>query len=172
MKLNLGSGLDIMKDYINMDKSALLGVNVVHDLNIYPYPFTDNIFDEVIAFAILEHLIDWNKAMEEIWRIAKPGAIIYIKVPFFPSMYAFMDPTHKSCFTYYTFDYYDPDHDLGKYYFKAKFKVIEKYIRFSWNKFINFIPAFFINLTPRFYSRYLAFIFPSNMLEVKLQVIK
>ena len=171
-KLNIGCGKDIKIDYINLDSANLPGVNIVHNLNNYPYPFKDNVFTEVNASMIIEHLTDWNKAMEEIWRICSNGAKIYIRVPFFPSYYAVTDPTHKAVFTYYTFDYYEPGHPLGEYYFKAKFKVIKKYIRYSETTFLNFLPALIFNAIPRIYSRYLCFIFPSNILEVELEVVK
>ena len=46
-KLNFGCGADIKKGYINLDKSKIKGVNVVHDLNKYPWPFPGNHFDEI-----------------------------------------------------------------------------------------------------------------------------
>ena len=47
MKLNLGCGRDIREGYVNLDKAGLDGVDVVHDLNVFPYPFEDNEFDEI-----------------------------------------------------------------------------------------------------------------------------
>jgi hypothetical protein len=48
-KLNLGCGTDIMPGHVNMDKLRLPGVNIVHDLNKFPYPFKDNQFDTVFC---------------------------------------------------------------------------------------------------------------------------
>mgnify|MGYP001601625801 FL=1 len=169
-RLHIGCGKDIKQGYVNLDSVKLEGVDVVHNLNKYPWPFKDNEFEEVIAFMVLEHLNDWTRAMEEMWRISKNGAIIKIKVPFFPSMYSVIDPTHKAFFTYYTFDYFEPGHSLS-YYFKARFKIVKKYIRFSWNRILNVI-SLPINLFPKVYCRYFSFILPSNELYVVLRVVK
>jgi SAM-dependent methyltransferase len=170
-KINLGAGKDVRIDWDNQDVVGLPGINIVFNLDKGNWPIPDNTYDEVCAKMVLEHLSNWTQALEEIWRISKPGAKVYIEVPFFPSYYCWVDPSHKSCFTYYTFDYFEPGHTF-EYYSPAKFNIKKKYIRYSWNRFLNFIPAFFINLMPRIYSRYLCFIFPSNSLEVQLEVVK
>lgn len=169
-KLNLGCGRDIIEGWVNLDSVKLPGVNVIHNLNKFPYPFKKNEFSEIKAFMILEHLNNWTRAMDEIYRISKNGAIIKITVPFFPSMYSVIDPTHKNFFGYNTFDYFEPGHQLN-YYFKARFKIKKKYIRFSWNPVLNILSVP-INLFPVFYSRYLAFMLPSNEIYVELEVVK
>ncbi len=169
-RLHIGCGKDIKKGFVNLDSVKLPGVDVVHDLNKQPYPFKSNEFSEVHAFMVLEHLENWTKCMEELYRITKPGAITRIKVPFFPSMYAVIDPTHRNFYTYNTFDYFDPTHGLN-YYFKAKFKVRKKYIRFSWNPVLNLL-SIPINWVPVFYCRYLGGILPSNELYFELETIK
>jgi len=173
-KLNIGCGKDIRpkeEGWDNLDACNLSGVNIVHDLDVIPYPIKDNTYDYVECQMVLEHLKDWVKSLEEIWRIAKPGAIINIEVPFFASYYQWTDPTHRSAFTYQTWEYFTPEHTF-EYYTKAKFNIKSRYIRYSWNRLLNCIPAFIFNIIPTFYSRYLCFIFPSNSLEVQLEVIK
>jgi predicted SAM-dependent methyltransferase len=169
-KLNIGCGRDIKNDYLNLDSVKLPGVDVVHNLDKYPWPFKNNRFEEIKAFMILEHLEKWTRAMEEIHRITKNGAVTRITVPFFPSMYSVIDPTHKNFYTYGTFDYFEKKHGLN-YYFKCNFKIKKKYIRFSWNPVLNLfsIP---INWFPIFYSRYFSFIFPSNELYIELETVK
>ena len=105
-KLNLGSGKDIKKDYINLDSIRLPGVNVVHNLDKFPWPFEANTFDEIYCDNVLEHLPSIIKTMEEIWRISKNKAKVIVKVPIYPSVWAFTDPTHKSIFTYITFRHF------------------------------------------------------------------
>ena len=41
MKLNLGSGTDFRQgeDWINLDYNSQYHPQVVHDLNVFPYPF-------------------------------------------------------------------------------------------------------------------------------------
>ncbi len=73
MKLNLGCGKDIKEGYINLDKWALGEVDVVHNLNLFPYPFKDNIFDEILCSHLLEHVNDLIKVMEELHRMLLTG---------------------------------------------------------------------------------------------------
>jgi SAM-dependent methyltransferase len=172
-KLNLGCGRDIKESFVNLDSVKMPGVNVVHNLNKFPYPFKENTFDFVYASHILEHLDNLVKTMQELHRISKNNATIAIKVPFFPSMYAASDPTHKNFFTYLTWDYFtdiNHNHVFGDLK-KPMFRIAERKIIFSWNKLLSPMNKL-INLFPVFYQRYLAFILPSNELVVKLRVIK
>ncbi len=126
MKLNLGAGNDIKSGYVNHDLVALNGIDVVHDLNVYPWPMESQSFDEVIAFDLLEHLDDFMKAMEEIHRIMKPGGILKIRVPYWNSWCTHSDPTHRRGFHELRFHFFDPNSPYcaeRSYYTKARFFV-------------------------------------------------
>lgn len=70
------------------------------DLNILPYPFQDDTFDEIHAYEVLEHLGrqgDWRFFFDqftELWRIMKPGGLLFGTVPLPNSPWAFGDPSH------------------------------------------------------------------------------
>jgi SAM-dependent methyltransferase len=49
--------------------------------NAYTLPFEDNTFDRIIAAEIMEHLPEDTTAMAELYRVAKPGALIAVTVP-------------------------------------------------------------------------------------------
>jgi hypothetical protein len=66
-RLNLGAGVDIKQGYINTYITPGRGIDVVHDLNTFPYPFRDNEFDEILAYSILEHVDDLVKTMDELY---------------------------------------------------------------------------------------------------------
>jgi len=128
LKLNLGCGKNIKpksEGWINLDRIKLADVDVVHDLNKFPYPFADNTFEEIYGSNILEHLDDLMRVMEELHRISKPNAKIVICVPYYHSEGAFRDPTHKQFFHYLTFDYFTEGMPLS-YYSKARFEIIKK----------------------------------------------
>ena len=91
VKLNLGSGGEPREGYVNIDKNpCALRVDVVHDLDRYPWPFESEVADEILMEHCLEHLIDHNRAMKEIHRILKKGALARISVLHFTWQFAFM----------------------------------------------------------------------------------
>ncbi len=75
-KLNLGTGHKPMKGYINVDILDLKGVDVIHDLDKFPYPFRGNSIDEIYTEYTMEHMKDIIKTLKELHRICKPNAII------------------------------------------------------------------------------------------------
>lgn len=96
-KLNLGCGSDIKKGYVNLDKSRTKGVDVVHDIDKYPWPFPNNRFEEVYARDCIEHVKDLFRAMQEIHRILKNNAVVRLIVPYWHSSAAFY-PNHNYFF--------------------------------------------------------------------------
>ena len=57
-RLHLGCGNEILPGWINHDLVALPGVDVVHDLDAYPWPFETDQFTEVRLYHVLEHLAE------------------------------------------------------------------------------------------------------------------
>jgi len=172
-KLNLGCGREALNDYINVDIVDLKEVDIVHDLDKFPYPFLDNQFDEVRMKSIMEHLNDVQKTLEELWRICKPNAVITIRVPHFASLGAFVDPTHKRFFTYYSFDYYciDAKKEISdfSYYSKAKFRMLKR--RIIYPKYLKPL-EWLANTFPKFHEIMLRKFLPARSLRFELEVIK
>ena len=80
--LNLGCGTNILKDYINVDKYDYRGVDIVHDLDKFPYPFKDNSVDKILMEGVIEHLkSDYGDVFNEFRRIMKHKAKLIIIVP-------------------------------------------------------------------------------------------
>jgi ubiquinone/menaquinone biosynthesis C-methylase UbiE len=174
-KLNLGCGTDIKEGFVNLDVFKFKGVDIVHDLNKFPFPFPDNSFSYVLISHVLEHVEDPVKVVEEVWRIAKNDAIIEIGVPYFSGLNAVGDPTHKHFFAAKTFDFFERGKLGENNYFevskKINFKIIKREIIFSNNKLLKVVNPL-VNLNQKFYERFLAYIFPSQILEVALKVVK
>jgi len=167
-KLHLGCGKDIRKDYVNVDLVKFPGVDVVGDLNKFPWPFKDNQFDEILSIATFEHLDNLVKVMEEVYRISKPNAIIDIRVPHFSSLGAFGDPTHKTFFTYYTFDYFTKEFEYN-FYSKARFKIKERKIVYG--KGLGFF-QWIANNFPKVHEVFLRKILPARSIYFQLEVDK
>jgi len=91
-KLNLGSGNDFHKGWLNVDlgEEDVYGnkikcpVDFYWDMNVYPYPFAkDNQFKEILMRGTLGQVQDIFKFVKELKRITCKGAIIRIEVPHF-----------------------------------------------------------------------------------------
>lgn len=107
-----------------MDIVALPGVDVVHDLLAFPWPFPDNSFDHVFMSHVLEHVPHYVAhkeskdgfilAIEEIHRILKPGGTLEVLSPHPDSPDVWADPTHTRVIHPKNFDYFTDD---GRYNF-------------------------------------------------------
>lgn len=106
VKLNLGCGSFRKVGYVNLDSSARLNPDVVHDLNRYPYPFDDNSFELIEADHVIEHLDDIFAAMRELHRMLKPDGRLVIRVPHFSR--GFTHPEHRRGFDVSFPYYFDP----------------------------------------------------------------
>lgn len=105
---------------------SLPNVDVVHDLRKFPWPFKDQSIGEVYMKDVMEHLPDTIKTMEELHRICKPGAKLYIAVPYWNCFEAITDPTHVRSFNEFTFEFFDPNRRRCQdrpYYSKARFTI-------------------------------------------------
>ena len=169
-KLNLGAGLDIKKNYTNHDILALAGIDVAHNLDILPWPFSDNQFEEVYCSHVLEHVESIADAMSELKRICKNGARIKIRVPHFSCGVSYRDPTHKRLFSYFTWDYFTDD----SFYNLPKFRIISRKLNFTRVNFtlLNYIINPIINLSPTLYERLWCWILPCAEVICELEVVK
>ena len=93
MRLNLGCGRNPIAGWTNLDRCALPGVDVVHDLT-QPLPFDDGTVTEIIGNDLIEHIADPLALMQELWRVAQPGARCTFALPYGSSDDAWEDPTH------------------------------------------------------------------------------
>lgn len=108
-RLNVGCGTDIREGWINLDSSQLPGVDVVADLDACrdtPLPFAADSIDEFYCSHVMEHLRDALGFMQELHRVATPGAVATIRVPYGSSDDADEDPTHVRRFFLYSFSYF------------------------------------------------------------------
>jgi len=135
----------------------------------------DNTFDEIYADNVIEHLDNVIATMEELYRIAKPGALVKIIVPYFRARWAFVDPTHKHFFTTESFAYFDPDHPVSSIYPYSKARFRPEKIIFNENiptgKGMSIIKKIANRWRWR-YEKYLGHLFPLDDLSFYLIVVK
>lgn len=108
-KLHLGCGRNIMDGWINLDCMELPGVDIVANLDNckrVSLPFQDNSIDEFFAGHVIEHINDSLSMMQELHRIAKPGAKAVFRCPYGSSDDAYEDPTHIRRYFLNSFGYF------------------------------------------------------------------
>ncbi|NTU46250.1 class I SAM-dependent methyltransferase [Candidatus Roizmanbacteria bacterium] len=128
--LNIGCGKTRIPNSLGLDIAPIPEyVDVVHDLNVFPYPFSSASFEEIHMYHILEHLEDPLKVLQEVYRLLKPGGYAFIRVPHFSSKGAFTDITHKRPFGYNSFDCLEKQ-NAQHYYTMSSFFIEEKEIRY------------------------------------------
>ncbi len=50
-------------------------------------PFADSIFDAVVNFGIIHHVLDWRRCIRELSRVTRPGGLFYFE-EIYPGLYA------------------------------------------------------------------------------------
>jgi len=173
-KLTIGSAQKGFEDFVNLDILRFPKVDVIHDLNNYPWPFKDNQFKVIHASHIIEHL-DVNRAMKELHRITMKGGEIRIRVPHHSSPFKRLSHLYEG-FNIETFTnhFYE-----GTIYADVEFKQLEvkvmlfgakAYMKAKHLKLLNW----FINLKgiQKIYERFFCYIMPSAEIHYKLTPLK
>lgn len=110
-ELIIGSGSSRDKRFntngsIIFDDPTFLDYNIDHKPDVVwnlmdmPLPFSDNTFDEIHAYEVLEHTgtqgdyLFFFRQFSEFWRILKPNGCIYATCPSRHSPWALGDPSH------------------------------------------------------------------------------
>jgi len=132
--LNVGCGLKpIQKEgwrVVNHDRRKHHDyVDVTWDLNEIPWPWEDDSFDRIFAIAVFEHLrINLFESVGECWRLLKPEGFLRIKLPYWQSDTAWLDPSHYWKFSVRSLDQFDPDTRYGNdysFYMDRKWKIVK-----------------------------------------------
>lgn len=89
---------------VTSDIDPGVGADVVHNLDVLPYPWQSNEFNEVHAYECLEHCGTQGDArfffgqFAEFWRILKPDGVLALSVPIWNHDLAWGVPDHKRVF--------------------------------------------------------------------------
>ena len=107
LKLDIGCGHNKQAGFYGIDLRKLPEVDQVVDLEAFPWPFDDKSVDEIFCSHYIEHTTDLIKFMDELYRIMKTGAKATIVAPYYSSVRAWQDPTHKRAISEFTFMYFN-----------------------------------------------------------------
>ena len=184
-KLDVGCGSRKRRGFIGMDVVAIPGVDIVHDMNVAPWPVEGNTVEEVVFDDVLEHSKDFLTILSEVYRVSKNGCQVRISVPHFSSDNMYTDPTHTTFFSTRTFNYFDKSlgHKHGFYLSDVNFKIHRAEIHFveyfihdsespKFNPYKLLGLQFLVNKFSRAYEKFFAWVFPAAELYFELEVIK
>jgi SAM-dependent methyltransferase len=122
-RLDLGGGLDCGEGWLNLDPEHGEG-EFKRGAQEAPWPIPDNHVTMIWAHHVMEHVHaggDRIRAMNEAWRVLKPGGLFEIRLPMFPHWAAVADPTHVSFWVPQSFHYFtgelgaDADYGLQRW---------------------------------------------------------
>ena len=120
LKLNLGSSKRKLPGFLSVDNNPNSGaVDVVHDLERFPWPFEQGSVGEIVMDHVLEHLEDTIGTILEIYRICGDGARVRIMTPHFSCNWT--HPGHKRAIGVGLFDHFDAKEE--EHYGDCRFEV-------------------------------------------------
>lgn len=172
--LDVGCGLNKRPGAIGVDRNARTAADVLCDLDHFPYPFRDSVFDELYATHVIEHVADVIRTMEEFHRLVRPGGRIFITTPHYTDFSSFCDPTHRWHLNSFSFRYFGADHGGFGYYSAARLR--EKKVRVRllalW-RWLGF--EWLVNAWPRFrlfWEHYLCYVVRGKVMEFEFEAVK
>jgi len=172
--LDLACGPNKTAGAVGLDSNPRVHPDVLHDLDVFPYPFEDGSFDRIVCYNGLEHLARPLDVLREVARLGVDGAIFYFSTPHFTSPDAYTDPTHRHAFTSRSFDYLVSGTQLSELnYADAGFEKVSVRVDFiGLPPLLRGVVRRLANRDLLTYERRWAYVFPAHQLHVTLRVRK
>lgn len=172
--LDVGCGNSKIPGAVGIDLVPGPQVDVVHDLNTFPWPLPANSFAIIKLWSVLEHLQDIVGTLDEVYRVARPGAKVLIGTPHFSSANAYTDPTHHHFFSARFIDYFVEGTELSTeygFYSKSRFRLEERRVTLSpfWSRLA--LGRLMNRILPT-YETYLCQVIRGADILLKLSVVK
>ena len=167
--LDIGCGSAKTPGAVGLDISADTDADIVHNLDELPYPIEDASFDQILMQDVIEHVREPIKVLEELHRIARPGARIQLRTPHFSSILAYGDPTHRHYFS--TIAIRSLAEPRFAHYTDVRFRVVHITLDL-WLPFRLVGLGALANRFPETYEKYLAFRFPTMNIRAEFEVLK
>jgi SAM-dependent methyltransferase len=162
--LNVGCGAARIPGSIGVDIDPESAADVIHDLDIHPWPFPDQAFDRIVCSHVLEHLKTPWKAMQELIRLSRPGARVEIATPHYSSPDSWGDITHYMHYSLKTWEPYYQRRNAP-----APFELVSRRLTFG-----HGLPSLIARATAAllgfsFYEKYVCFVFRAGNMELVLR---
>jgi len=178
--LDVGCGWNKTPGAIGIDSNPRAHADVIHDLGVFPYPFANDEFDQVVCRHVAEHVPDVMAFVTELYRITGPGGRISITTPHYSNPDWPTDPTHRNHFNSYSFNCFIEERQLFPFYTEVKLKPIRTYVSLA-NLWRAIGLELIVNLdqrwpgfrfTRKFWEFYLSSLFRGKELQFEFEVIK
>ena len=178
--LDVGCGQNKFPGAIGIDANPRTQADFIHDLGVFPYPFNDDEFDEIICRHVIEHVPDVLGFVNELYRITKAGGRLKIVTPHYSNPDWPTDPTHRNHFNCYSFTCFMPDRTPFPFYTQSELRLLSIHVSLAnlWRAIglellVNLDqrwPA--LRFTRKFWEFYLCNIFRGKELSFEFAVVK
>jgi len=117
LKLNIAGGQQRIEGYTNIDIARIKETDIVHDLNVYPWPIKSESVEEAVCSHYVEHIPmlcaccpsgkqdPLLSFFDELYRVMVVGGKCNIVAPYYSSRRCWQDPTHRRAIVEETFLY-------------------------------------------------------------------
>lgn len=178
--LDVGCGANKYAGAIGLDSNPKTAADVIHDLGVVPYPFSDDEFDLIVSRHVVEHVPDVMAFMTELYRITKNGGRIRLVTPHYTNGDWATDPTHRNHLNSFSFNTFLADRQVFDFYTDVRLKPISVHVSLAnlWRSLgIEFIVNFdryspALRFTRKFWEYYLSYIFRGKELHFEFEVVK
>lgn len=171
--LDVGCGLRKQEPCaVGIDRSPQSAADIVWDLDKVPWPLPDGTFTRVYMSHIIEHVQDVMATMNEVHRVCKAGADVYVVTPHFSSHNSYSDPTHLRHLAVSSFQHFSgsgfPGHSAGS----ERFDVVSAGVTFGSNAVLDSLARLVCWISLRWYERRVAWVLPACDIRAHLRVVK
>lgn len=131
VKLDVGCGRNKQPGCIGMDYMPLKGVDIVHDIQKFPWPIPSHICTMVVLSHVWEHVEPKfrSRLMDELWRVMRHDGQLFLSAPYAGTFLAHAHPEHYLCPNEATFTFYDPNFPLyysGSYGLRRPWRIVRQ----------------------------------------------
>lgn len=171
--LDVGCGINKHPGAVGIDRLPGTAADIVWDLDQFPWPVSENEFDQVRLIHVIEHVGDVIRTMEEIHRILRPGGRVILETPHYTDFSSWCDPSHRSHLNSYSFRYFGDDNAGYGYYSAVRFREVRIRVRLLalW-RYLGFEAL--VNVWPRFrlfWEHYLCFVIRGKVIRFEYEKV-
>lgn len=125
IRLDVGCGEGKQPGFVGMDIRQLPGVDIVHNIEVFPWPLGSESCVLIVASHVVEHIKPWFSIsfMDECWRLLEENGELAISTPYPGSRGFWQDPTHCNGWNEATWQYFDPAYPLYGIYKPKPWKI-------------------------------------------------